>query len=375
VPAEDPTRPFEVPQRLNGVHGVFVVESLNTVELARDRVRDLALVLTHPKLRGATGADRAHLNGSAVSNDYDVIIIGTGGGGGTLTYRLASSGRRILVLERGEYLRREPDNWDTRAVFVRNKYKTDETWYDKSGQLFHPGQSYYVGGQTKFYAAILFRLRERDFGEVRHHGGISPAWPLCYEDFAPYYDEAERLSRCEPVPRGAAPADHTAGGAADSARDVAGRVAVSQVRCLSSNANRNGGDVTVRDIIERHPRPMSVDRDVLLRCIDECFECSVTCTSCADACLGESDVSELVRCVRLNLDCAGVCDATGRVVTRQTEPDVGVVRAAVEACVVACRACAEECDRHAAHHDHCRVCAEVCRRCEQACGELLASMG
>ena len=88
--------------------------------------------------------------------------------------------------------------------------------------------------------------------------------------------------------------------------------------------------MTVRDIIERHPRPVSVDRDVLLRCIDACFECSVTCASCADACLGEADVSELVRCVRLNLDCADVCDATGRLVTRQTEPDVGVVRAAID---------------------------------------------
>jgi hypothetical protein len=138
---------------------------------------------------------------------------------------------------------------------------------------------------------------------------------------------------------------------------------------------RNGGDVTVREIIERHPRPVSLDRDVLLRCIDECFDCAATCTSCADACLGESDVPELVRSVRLNLDCADVCDATGRVVTRQTEPDLGVVRAALETCVVACRACADECDRHAAHHDHCRVCAEVCRRCEQACDDLLATIG
>ena len=128
-----------------------------------------------------------------MSSDYDVIIIGSGGGGGTLAYRLAPSGKRILLLERGDYLRREPDNWDSRAVFVRNKYKTHETWYDKHGQAFHPGQHYYVGGQTKFYGAILFRLRERDFGEIRHHGGISPAWPLSYEDFAPYYDEAERL--------------------------------------------------------------------------------------------------------------------------------------------------------------------------------------
>src|SRR5919205_2869746 len=126
-------------------------------------------------------------------SEYDVIIIGSGGGGGTLAYRLAPSGKRILLLERGDYLRREPDNWDSRAVFVRNKYKTDETWYDKDGKPFHPGQHYYVGGQTKMYGAILFRLRERDFGEVRHHGGVSPAWPLSYEDFVPYYDEAERL--------------------------------------------------------------------------------------------------------------------------------------------------------------------------------------
>jgi choline dehydrogenase-like flavoprotein len=128
-----------------------------------------------------------------MASDYDVIIIGTGAGGGTLAHRLAPSGKRILLLERGDYLRREPENWDSKAVFVQARYKTHETWYDKDGKPFHPGQHYYVGGQTKFYGAILFRLRERDFGEVRHHGGISPAWPLSYEDFAPYYDEAERL--------------------------------------------------------------------------------------------------------------------------------------------------------------------------------------
>jgi uncharacterized protein DUF326 len=133
--------------------------------------------------------------------------------------------------------------------------------------------------------------------------------------------------------------------------------------------------VTVRDIIERHPRPVSVDRDLLLRCIDECFDCSATCTACADASLGESDALELIRAIRLNLDCTDVCDAVGRVVTRQTEVDLGVVRAAIDACVVVCRACGDECERHAAHHDHCRVCAEVCRRCEQACSDLLASIG
>jgi hypothetical protein len=134
-------------------------------------------------------------------------------------------------------------------------------------------------------------------------------------------------------------------------------------------------DVTVREIAERHPRPTSIDRDLLVRCIDACFDCSASCTGCADACLGEPDVVELVRCVRLNLDCADVCDAVGRVVTRQTEVDLDVVRAALEACVVVCRACGDECERHAPHHDHCRVCAEDCRSCEQACRDLLASIG
>jgi hypothetical protein len=133
--------------------------------------------------------------------------------------------------------------------------------------------------------------------------------------------------------------------------------------------------MTVREIIERHPRPLSLDHDLLLRCIEECVDCSAACTACADACLGEPDVAELVRCVRLNLDCADICEATGRVLSRQTEPDLAVIRAALEACVVVCRACGDECERHAPHHDHCRVCEETCRSCEQVCRELLASMG
>jgi uncharacterized protein DUF326 len=133
--------------------------------------------------------------------------------------------------------------------------------------------------------------------------------------------------------------------------------------------------VSVRDIISTHPQPTSLDRDTLVRCIDECFDCAATCTSCADACLGEDDVQELVRCIRLCLDCADLCDATGRIVTRQVAPDSGVVHATIQACVAACRACGDECERHAAHHEHCRLCAEVCRRCEQACEDLLAAIG
>jgi len=133
--------------------------------------------------------------------------------------------------------------------------------------------------------------------------------------------------------------------------------------------------VTVREIIERHPRAPSLDRDAMVRCIEECFDCSTTCTSCADADLGEPDVADLVRCTRLCLDCADGCDAVGRIVTRQTEPDLASIRAFVTACAILCAACAEECDKHAPHHDHCRICAEVCRSCEQACNDLLATMG
>jgi choline dehydrogenase-like flavoprotein len=124
---------------------------------------------------------------------YDVIIIGTGAGGGTLAHRLAPSGKRILLLERGGYLPREPENWDSHEVFGKDRYLSGERWYDKDGQPFAPHQQYFVGGNTKFYGAILFRLRERDFDEVRHYGGVSPAWPLSYHDFEPYYTEAEEL--------------------------------------------------------------------------------------------------------------------------------------------------------------------------------------
>ncbi|MEL7338738.1 MAG: dehydrogenase, partial [Planctomycetota bacterium] len=126
---------------------------------------------------------------------YDIIIIGTGAGGGTLAHRLSSSDKRILVLERGTFLPREKENWDTVEVFQKDRYHTDEIWYDREGKEFHPGTGYWVGGNTKVYGGALFRLRERDFDTVHHHGGISPAWPLSYADFESYYEEAEHLYR------------------------------------------------------------------------------------------------------------------------------------------------------------------------------------
>ena len=124
---------------------------------------------------------------------YDVIIIGSGAGGGTLAHRLAPSGARILLLERGEYVPREKDNWSTRAVNVEGKYAAKESWRDRAGKELHPHINYWVGGNTKFYGAALFRLRREDFGELRHAGGISPAWPIGYDELEPYYTEAEHL--------------------------------------------------------------------------------------------------------------------------------------------------------------------------------------
>jgi choline dehydrogenase-like flavoprotein len=128
-----------------------------------------------------------------MQSHYDLIIIGTGAGGGTLAYALAPTGKKILVLERGDYVRREKDNWNPRAVNVEGKYNTKEVWQDKDGKPLHPHTNYYVGGNTKFYGAALFRLRKEDFGELRHHGGTSPAWPITYDELEPYYAMAEQL--------------------------------------------------------------------------------------------------------------------------------------------------------------------------------------
>jgi len=126
-------------------------------------------------------------------SDYDFIIIGSGAGGGTLAYRLAPSGKKILLIERGPYVRREKDNWNSRAVNAEGKYNTKELWRNADGTELHPHTNYYVGGNTKFYGAALFRLREQDFGEIKHYGGTSPAWPISYDELEPYYTEAEQI--------------------------------------------------------------------------------------------------------------------------------------------------------------------------------------
>ena len=144
---------------------------------------------------------------------YDIIIIGTGAGGGTLAHALAGTSAEILLLERGDFVPREPENWDPEAVWKYKRYQTKETWTDERGNVFRPYTHYCVGGNTKFWGCVLYRLRGQDFGAVEHVDGVSPAWPIDYDTLEPYYELAERLyhvhgeSGIDPteVPRGPFP--------------------------------------------------------------------------------------------------------------------------------------------------------------------------
>jgi hypothetical protein len=130
----------------------------------------------------------------------------------------------------------------------------------------------------------------------------------------------------------------------------------------------------VRTMLDTHPVGTRVDAALLDECVTAILECAATCTACADACLGEQDVGSLVRCIRLNLDCADICETTGRLLLRLTEADPDVLMAQLQACAAACRACGEECQRHAGHHEHCAVCAKACRRCADACDRLITAL-
>jgi choline dehydrogenase-like flavoprotein len=124
---------------------------------------------------------------------YDVIVIGTGAGGGTLANALAFAGRRVLMVERGGFVPREPQNWSAREVFVNGRYVSADTWRDSRGRPFQPGAHYNVGGATKFYGAALYRLRPHDFTALAHADGLSPEWPIGYADLEPYYTAAEHM--------------------------------------------------------------------------------------------------------------------------------------------------------------------------------------
>ena len=137
-----------------------------------------------PQIQQLDVSDGAH---------FDVVIIGSGAGGGTLARHLGASGLKVLVLERGDWLPQEPQNWNAEEVFQKGRYISKDTWLDKHGKAFQPGSHYFVGGATKMYGAAHFRLRQQDFEELTHFDGISPAWPLRYSDFEPFYQRAEEM--------------------------------------------------------------------------------------------------------------------------------------------------------------------------------------
>ena len=140
-----------------------------------------------------------------MSQTPDVLVIGSGIGGGTLANRLVQRGLHVTLLERGTYLPQEPENWSVGEVFGNQRYVPEETWLDKNGTAFRPGTYYYVGGSSKMFGASMLRFREQDFAELEHEDGISPAWPITYSDLASYYALAEQLY----LVHGAAGADPT----------------------------------------------------------------------------------------------------------------------------------------------------------------------
>lgn len=141
----------------------------------------------------ATVAAPEATSAAMAGKHYDVIVIGSGAGGATFAQKVAATGKSVLMLERGEHLPIEPDNWSANAVWLQRKYRANESWIDRKGRPFRPNTHYWVGGNTIFYGAALMRLRKGDFSETPHAGGISPAWPIGYGDLAPFYDEAERV--------------------------------------------------------------------------------------------------------------------------------------------------------------------------------------
>ena len=128
-----------------------------------------------------------------MTEHYDIVIIGTGAGGGTIAHALAPTGARILILERGDFVPQEDENWSAAAVWKDLRYRTPELWLDERGSEFRPDTHYNVGGNTKFWGSVLYRLRREDFQATPHADGVSPAWPIDYETLAPYYDRAEQL--------------------------------------------------------------------------------------------------------------------------------------------------------------------------------------
>jgi hypothetical protein len=130
----------------------------------------------------------------------------------------------------------------------------------------------------------------------------------------------------------------------------------------------------IQEMLLTHPQESWIEPGKLAKVIQTLEECAVTCTACADACLGEEMVAELSRCIRLNQNCADICQTTARVLTRIGQPELQVIQSLLQTCAAICQACGQECAHHAHMHEHCRLCAESCHHCEEACTQLGESL-
>ena len=236
-----------------------------------------------------------------MAEHYDVIVIGSGAGGGTVAHRLAPSGKKILLLERGETLPREKDNWDARAVQIDGRYDAPEEWRDGAGNAFRPGVKYFVGGNTKVWGAATLRLRPSDFGVVRHEGGISPRWPVGYDELEPYYTEAEHLWRV----RGARGVDPTEGPASRPYRHAPIRHEARVAKLLHDLETRAG--------VRAWSLPLALLLDESRPDADACIRCD----SCDGfPCLVRGKADAQVICVEPALRYRNVTLRTGARVTR-----------------------------------------------------------
>jgi uncharacterized membrane protein len=133
--------------------------------------------------------------------------------------------------------------------------------------------------------------------------------------------------------------------------------------------------MNVQELMRAHPRAGRSISSPLVECIERCFSCAQSCTACADACLSEDTIDKLRRCARLDLDCADICATTGAVASRRTESSEQVLLQLLEVCANACQVCAEECEQHASHHQHCKICAAECRRCQESRRRAMQDIG
>jgi choline dehydrogenase-like flavoprotein len=268
--------------------------------------------------------EKLHL--MTMSTAYDAIVIGTGAGGGTLALHLAQAGKNILILERGPFLPQEKLNWDTSAVFLDNRYHTRETWQDKDGKDLHPQQAYYVGGQTKVYGAAMFRMRAEDFGVIQHGGGISPAWPISYDDMEPYYTRAEELFHVHGDLGDAPPVKGGYGSAFDPTEPFHSKKY--PYPALLNEPRMQSIEDSVRKLgIHTFPIPLGLKRDEADPLASKCVRCD-TCDGYPCLVHAKSDAD--INCIRQIINMPNVTLMTNSRVTRLLTNSTGTAATAVE---------------------------------------------